>query len=329
MSNPQPEETVSRSSAVRAFLSDMIDYAGLFPPAELGLRQAVDNYSLYRSAPPAWMLARFVVPAARLTDMVALAPRFDADGAGRLSVLSASAGSLEGLETQLHVDINSMRTAERRTDGRLICEAMELRTNGLFFQERNRIADLISGTRAAVIESGYKSLELYFEVPWDGSDAAWVEALIHALAETESSDVFHPGIKIRTGGDQAAMIPDSASLARIVALCAQCRVPFKATAGLHHPVRHFDDRLGTSMHGFLNLFGSAILAYVHSLSTTEIMEILSEDEPGAFRFGQDLFAWRGLSCETAQIQAARSIATSFGSCSFEEPVNDLSQLNII
>ena len=47
----------------RALLSELFDYAGLFPPARLDLDTAVRNYACYLDEPEAWMLSRFVVPA--------------------------------------------------------------------------------------------------------------------------------------------------------------------------------------------------------------------------------------------------------------------------
>ena len=56
-------------SAIHALLSDSIDYAGLFPPAGLGMSEAVANYASYRTGPHAWALGRFVVPAGRLVEL--------------------------------------------------------------------------------------------------------------------------------------------------------------------------------------------------------------------------------------------------------------------
>ncbi len=48
-------------------LAGVVDYAGLFPPAGLPLDLAILNYARYRQGPDAWMLGRFVIPAARLS----------------------------------------------------------------------------------------------------------------------------------------------------------------------------------------------------------------------------------------------------------------------
>ena len=55
-------------SAIRVLLDHAIDYAGLFPPAGLRMREAVANYAAYRASADAWALGRFVVPVARLAE---------------------------------------------------------------------------------------------------------------------------------------------------------------------------------------------------------------------------------------------------------------------
>jgi hypothetical protein len=112
--------------------------------------------------------------------------------------------------------------------------------------------------------------------------------------------------------------------------CRDAGVPFKATAGLHHPVRHYDDTMETEMHGFLNLFGAAVMAAEHDLSVADVQLILQEDLDDAFRFTKEAFAWRDLKASMDDIMHAReTLATSFGSCSFEEPVDDLRDLDLI
>ena len=70
---------------VNVFLEELIDYAGLFPPASLDLDVAVETFVRHRDSPQASALGRFVIPAARLDEFSALAgphlspvPEFDA-----------------------------------------------------------------------------------------------------------------------------------------------------------------------------------------------------------------------------------------------------------
>ena len=66
-------------ASVKTLLSTIVDYAGLFPPAQLDLPQAIAHYQRYRQAPEAWMLGRFVLPLSQLSDLVSLLPAGDSD----------------------------------------------------------------------------------------------------------------------------------------------------------------------------------------------------------------------------------------------------------
>jgi hypothetical protein len=135
--------------------------------------------------------------------------------------------------------------------------------------------------------------------------------------------------KIRTGGVTADAIPDVDHVATFIRVCALHGIPFKATAGLHHPVRcmraltYEADAPRATMHGFLNVFMAA--AFPHDAE-----RVLSEEDPHAFRFEDDVARWRDKAVTTEHLAAIRrDFAISFGSCSFEEPVNELKELGIL
>src|SRR5262245_52201803 len=80
-------------ASLRALLSGVIDYAGLFPPAKLPMTEAVANYLRYRESEEAWMLGRFVCPAARLKEIPeGVRLTVSATGRGGDSVASFPAG---------------------------------------------------------------------------------------------------------------------------------------------------------------------------------------------------------------------------------------------
>lgn len=132
--------------------------------------------------------------------------------------------------------------------------------------------------------------------------------------------------KIRTGGVTPNAFPQAAFVANFLRRCAEHGVPFKATAGLHHPVRcmkaltYDDDAPRGMMHGFVNVFLAAALL-------PQAESILTEEDPHAFTFEDDVAAWRGHAVRTEDLARLRSeFAISFGSCSFEEPIADLKEL---
>ena len=132
--------------------------------------------------------------------------------------------------------------------------------------------------------------------------------------------------KIRTGGITADAFPTPTRVAVFIRACKDAGVAFKATAGLHHPLRcakpltyEPNAPIGT-MHGFINVFlAAALLDYAE--------DILSETDERSFFFGEDGASWRGHHASTDELaKMRRDFALSFGSCSFEEPIGDLRAL---
>ena len=123
--------------------------------------------------------------------------------------------------------------------------------------------------------------------------------------------------KIRTSDASAEQVADF--------LCAAAarRLAFKATAGLHHPIRSL------AMHGFLNVFTAAAFAW-HGAERALVLDMIEEQDARSFEFSDEAVCWRGRRLATGQIQAARrDFAHSFGSCSFVEPIADLRELGLV
>jgi hypothetical protein len=156
-----------------------------------------------------------------------------------------------------------------------------------------------------------------------GSRTAYVEIADVALLDAIAANGLRA--KIRTGGLTADAFPDAEAVARFVGECMRRRLPFKATAGLHHPLRcvkpltYERDAPHGTMHGFVNLFLGAALP-------DRAAEILFDDDPRAFAFDDDGASWRGTRISNAELASMRECAISFGSCSFEEPIDDLKEL---
>lgn len=141
------------------------------------------------------------------------------------------------------------------------------------------------------------------------------------------------GAKIRTGGVTPETIPSTSDVARFLTACADAPLAFKATAGLHHatrcvrPLTYAADSPEGRMHGFLNVFLAA--AFVHQ-SVRDVAPLLDEESADAFRFEEGYVSWRNHRISTMEIAQARTeYATSFGSCSFEEPIADLREAGLL
>jgi hypothetical protein len=189
---------------------------------------------------------------------------------------------------------------------------------------RRRVATLAQ----ALAEAGLATQPLFLEA--DGEPGA-DDATIRALSEWRGSNVSRAaGFKLRCGGARPEDIPAAPRVAHAVQSCAGRGVPMKLTAGLHHPVRRFVDPPGVMQHGFLNVFGAGILAASGGLSGATTVDCLLDEDPTHFRFENGRFSWKDHGVEAGEVAAARrSLMTSFGSCSFDEPRDDLRALGLL
>ncbi len=280
-------------NAIDAVLEDLIDFAGLYPPAALDMSKAVSSYREYGSNKHSAALGRFVVDIDRLGDLRASADDYTRNI--RLSVIGAPDAVCNKV-SQLIDDGFSIQSVEVKTEDP---------------REIERVRSSIPS-----------SVTVYFEVPVqvDASEA------LEAISATGGR------AKLRTGGLIAEAFPASEAIARRLATLVERRVPFKATAGLHHPIRSrhpytyaHDSPVGM-MHGFLNLICAAALIYFGE-EAIDPLALINEEDAGAFKVEADTIGWRSFQWSTDQLREVRQkFFLSFGSCSFVEPMHDLEAL---
>ena len=288
------------TDARRAFLEQLIDDAGLFPPASLSMEAAAGQHAAARAGPHAWMLGRFICPAERLPE---LAERLEVLERWRLSVLLDAAVLDTGLEAAADF-------AER---DRVEVELVETK---LPVTDAASVGDLLEWVDGVGLGGALPFLEVE---AGPGLDDA-----LGAVAEHAA------GAKLRCGGATGELFPSPAGVAAFLDGCRRLGVRCKATAGLHHPFRHTDPETGLVHHGFVNLVGAAILARELHLPPGKVEAIVAEEDPGAFDLTTERFRWRDLDASPAAIEEARrSLFFAYGSCSFDEPVDDLLGLGIL
>jgi hypothetical protein len=300
------------TASARALLSNLVDYAGLFPPAGLGMAEAVAEHARQRVGPESWMLGRFVVPAARLDEFeeAILSGRAPSAGAEKRPGAPWTLSALVGPAFTTHAD--EIVAFNARHGDRARVDSVEFRASSR--AELHAALDTVPG-----------GLGIFVELPLD----AGLDELLGAVRGRAVN------AKVRTGGIEAAVIPQAPPLARFLEACASANVPFKATAGLHHPLRaehpltYAPDAPRGTMHGFLNLFAAAAFAR-DGMPAGELEAVLRETRPEEFHLDDSGLAWRDRSVATDDIALARrDFALSFGSCSFAEPVAELKALGVI
>lgn len=274
--------TALRPSA-RAALSALIDYAGLFPPAELNVEDARREYRVARAGPHAWMLGRFIVPASRL---------------------AASPSSLDGPFSAIADGATNLAAVRELLERDARVEALEIPPG----------TDL-DGLRDAL---GAASVPIFVEVSAEAARTSLMSELARRGYRA----------KLRCGGLTERAFPGVDEVATFIAEAQSAGVPFKATAGLHHPVRHRDAATGFMMHGFLNLLTAAALASRGDCDA--LVRVVAEEDPAAFAFEDDCLRWRDERMDTSLLEETRRRGfVAYGSCSFSEPIEDLTALGML
>ena len=280
-------------NAIESLLTGLIDYAGLYPPAGLDMHTAARNYLEYSHSSHAGALGRFVVDLDRFP--------FLWDAAGdyvrglRLNVIASPQADWDDLQ--------------RLVDKGYAIEAVEVKADGAAEVER----------LAARIPAG---LTAYIEVPVQGTPAEMLDAAAGAGAR----------IKLRMGGVSAGAFPSPQDVASMLAELSRRRMVFKATAGLHHPIRgrhaltYSPESPTAVMHGFVNLACAAALLYFGG-EAEEAQEVLEEEWHGEWRVTPEAIAWQENSWNGDELcEVRQQFFAGFGSCSFEEPIRDLEAL---
>ena len=285
--------------SIQTLLSAIVDYAGLFPPAKLSLAAAMAEYEHYQTSPEHWMLSSFVLPFSQLEALMAQLPH-----ASRkqwpLSLIMPNPWeeAIAQIQSFKHDWIK--------------LAALEFPV--LSASDIQRILPQIP-----------LGIQAFFEVPLPAD----CTSILTMLAETSHC------AKVRTGGITPTAFPQPEWLSQFIQACAQAQVPFKATAGLHHPQPgHYPltpeaSSPTAAMQGFFNVAIAAALAYTQASDFEEIRAVLNEPFQ-AFQLQDRCINWRDRSLSLSDLQKARQhFFQSFGSCSFQEPVEALQQLQVL
>jgi len=303
--------------AVRDAFTALIDYAGLFPPAQLRMSDAVAEYTHERQGPFSWMLGRFIVPASRIGEMLPLLPEGPPVA---LSVILDAGADRRHWFTAVQA---SLREAEELREKRAFVRVDAFETVLPALAAQRETYDATVEQFAALLRQAAFDQPAYAEIPRNARTQALLPASIATLARAKLR------LKIRCGGAEAQAFPSPEEVAGFVQTVTAAAVPFKATAGLHHPIRHKDAASGFVMHGFLNLLGATALAR-SGADSSQLEGILSDEDASNFSFDETGFRWRDLHVDGAGLRRARTHGlVAYGSCSFAEPVEDLIALKLL
>jgi hypothetical protein len=302
------------AASFRALLAHSIDYAGMFPPCSLGLEPALKRQAQYIRSDDAWILNTFVLSVGQFGAARQHLSQFDPRHPLRVTALGPKTESAAAFRETLEETDAAVRSFSAHNVDLVSVVQLEM------FLPHNIKLALLKEARSFI-----GNFPVFWEAPPQRA-----EVTIAMLAEL-NSDVDIPtfGVKLRTGGVTADAFPTSEQIARALVTPATHQVPIKFTAGLHHPIRQYRDEVQTKMHGFLNVLGAAVMAAEHKWDAHQTTIMLEDENPDSFSFDDEVFTWREWKIGIKSLKNRRKFVTSFGSCSFDEPREDLRALNFL
>jgi hypothetical protein len=329
------------SASLRALLHEAIDYAGVFPPAVLPLDQSIKNYARYRKDPDSWMLGRFVCGIGHLNDLRPYTELYRENPPFRVAAVADKRDTGGGFNCGLFPDENTIYCFEGNNKGLVTVQQYEARMPVVLKANMGQMLmggimppPEITPTHIAVqivekigmilLPLHKATLTPYLEVEYDQN---WRTVVGDVLNVIVTQKTYPAGFKLRCGAVHPADVPTPEQVAFTIAACRDLGLPLKLTAGLHHPVRHHNAGFKGKMHGFINILTAGVLAHARSLTEEQLQPIIEDEDPASFHFDDDGLRWHDRQATVEEIQRARQEGiTSFGSCSFDEPREDLRKL---
>ncbi|MEW9670220.1 hypothetical protein [Ammoniphilus sp. 3BR4] len=305
-------------------MSHLIDYAGLFPPANLPLEPAIRYYAAYQNSKDSWMLGRFIIPAARINELDRYVSLFTPERPLHCAVVgSKSSDKWDCLQT-IGADLDTTLSFCERHGDSVKVDVLEFALPPIVPDEG--LLKIIG------VKTAKRGMVAFCEIPLLSSSdwRRYLEETLNAIAQHNESNDSVLGFKLRTGGVTANAFPTPEQVAAALIGCRDRGIPMKFTAGLHHPIRMYRAEVETKMYGFVNVFTAGMLAHKHHLTLLETEQILTEEEASHFSFTAEGLAWKDKSILLSDIDKLRATQLrSYGSCSFDEPREDLQALQIL
>ena len=323
--------------SLQQLLTSCINYAGLYPPANLNLREALRGYVNFSHSKHAWMLSNFVIPYNQLSLLSTFADRKQQlKGPLSLCITGPESNTLFDFKNAVVNIDKEIQAAHSGYPGEVRTNILEL-TFPLGSVQKMNPEELIKSLEAVVSATAESRLlphRVFFGVPGDNYDAQTTKKIIKVIAVHNKSilkrkieNYLFSGLKIDCGGKNP---PSAKYLADVLLYARDANVAIKFSGTENTPFPSFDYSRQHSVHGFLNLLIASTLAYTQDLNLEETIEVIEDRNPENFGFKEGYLSWRELAAPLMEIKMLRMLSiTSFNFTTFAAPVEGLKEYQFL
>ena len=301
---------------VRAFQQQLIDYAGIFPPSQLPVEEALKNFVKYQQDEENWKLNTFILSLDQAMKAQELILQQDGKQQIPLSITIPKVEEAD-FSSKMKAVTNQLLELKATLVGRASIIAIEIPIPSTDITVLQAIAQLLQQL----------DIRVYCEIPILGRSLEEVDQDVAAIKQANEQLNIALSLKFRTGGVTKDLFPTSKELANALMSGAKQQLPIKFTAGLHHPIRMYRREVEDRMFGFVNVIFATLVAYCQKANLHTVSAILSEEDATAFAITPEKIEWQFITVDELEVIKLREqFDMCFGSCSFDEPTTEFKQL---
>lgn len=318
--------------SLNIFMHELLDYAGLFPPTTLSLHDSLKNFAEYHYHSQKNWLGKFILPVNKIDDLILILSKQNIfsgiEKKASFSVILSSCESISDFPNYLQKDLNSITNLINQFKDIIDIQSFELLPpKEVFSSSSSKLMNeflLILSDKFSLFQ---RITEFYCELPFLENMEDYLASIIKNNLNNGSHKM---SVKLRTGGITPQQIPSAQDIAKAIFLCAEQKIPIKATAGLHVPVPNDNPHIGARLHGFLNVFSCMLLCYDQLFNRKEMEKIILSYSYLDFKFSvTGLHVGDRFISNQKMNDLRKNFIKSFGTCSFLEPVEHLHENHFI
>lgn len=320
--------------SLQQLLAAGINYAGLYPPADLKLQEALRSYIDFSHSKYEWMLSSFVMPHNELPSLANFADRkHHLKGPLSLCITGPETNTLFEFKNSVNSIEADIMAAHTGYPGEVRTNLLELKlpltsVKTVNPEELVKALEVVVGTAA---ESRLLPHRVFFEIPGEEFDAEIAKQVIKVIAVHNKSilkrkveNYLFSGLKINCSAKGNGEPPSSEYIAEVLLYARDANVAVKFAGNENSPFPRYNYSTKSKMHGFINIFAASMLAYTQDLNLEEVIEVLDDKTPENFTFKDGYLAWRELAAPIMEIKMLRMLSiTSINFTSFSAPIDGL------